>query len=250
MIGKIDYIKEYAKELKLLNLQKKIDEFIEHGEKEDLSYQEFLYQILNEEIIAKEQRKKQTRLKNAGFPVIKTIEEFDFEFQKSISKRHINRLLEMDWIDKIYNLIFLGPPGVGKTHLAIALGYKAIDMGYKVSFISMDNLVYSLKTQDIMRKSKMKINKIHSSDLVIIDEIGYLPINREEANMFFQLISALHEQTSIIITSNKGFGDWNELLGDPALTTAILDRLTYKCELFNMTGKSYRLTHRKSFLED
>ncbi|HEY8362591.1 MAG TPA: ATP-binding protein, partial [Tissierellaceae bacterium] len=104
MIGKIDYIKEYAKELKLLNLQKKIDEFIEHGEKEDLSYQEFLYQILNEEIIAKEQRKKQTRLKNAGFPVIKTIEEFDFEFQKSISKRHINRLLEMDWIDKIYNL--------------------------------------------------------------------------------------------------------------------------------------------------
>jgi DNA replication protein DnaC len=101
-----------------------------------------------------------------------------------------------------------------------------------------------------MRKSNIKTNKIHSSDLVIIDEIGYLPINCGEANMFFQLISALHEQTSVVIASNKGFGDWNKLLKDPALTTAILDRLAYKCELFNMTGKSYRLTHRKSFLGD
>ncbi|MCR2043438.1 IS21-like element helper ATPase IstB [Anaerosalibacter massiliensis] len=250
MLTKNDTIKEYAKELKLSNLCRKAEDFIEDGEKKDLSYQDFLLNILNEEIVAKEEKRRQGRLKNSGLPIIKTIEEFDFEFQKSITKKQINRLLEMDWIDKIYNLVFLGPPGVGKTHISIALGYKAIDMGYKVSFISMDNLMYALKTQDIYRKSKIRIGKIHSSDLVIIDEIGYLPINREEANMFFQLISSLHEQASVIITSNKGFGDWNELLGDPALTTAILDRLTFKCELFNMTGQSYRLTHRKSFLED
>lgn len=182
--------------------------------------------------------------------VLKTIAEFDFDFQKSITKKQINRLLEMDWIDSVFNLMFLGPPGVGKTHISIALGFKAVEMGYRVTYTSMDNLVYSLKTREISRKSKGRINRIYSSDLIIIDEIGYLPITREEANMFFQLISDLYEQTSIIITSNKGFEDWNELLGDPALTTAILDRLTYKCELFNMTGKSFRLEHRQSLLRD
>lgn len=119
-------------------------------------------------------------------------------------------------------------------------------MGYKVSFTTMDKLMHVLKTEQISRYSKGKINKILSSSLVIIDEIGYLPITREDANLFFQLISTLHEQASIIITSNKGLEDWSELLGDPALTTAVLDRLTYKCELFNMTGKSYRLENRKS----
>ena len=152
----------------------------------------------------------------------------------------------MEWIDRMYNLIFLGPPGVGKTHLAIALGYKAVEAGYKVSFVSMDNLMHALKTQEISRKSKGKINRVLSSNLVIIDELGYLPITRDEANLFFQLISALHEQASLIITSNKGFEDWVELLGDPALTTAVLDRISYRCELFNMTGKSYRLEHRQS----
>ena len=119
-------------------------------------------------------------------------------------------------------------------------------MGYKVSFVTMDKLMHVLKTQEISRKSKGKINKILSSSLVIIDEVGYLPITREEANLFFQIISSLHEQASVIITSNKGLEDWTELLGDPALTTAILDRITYRCELFNMSGKSYRLEHRKS----
>jgi len=178
---------------------------------------------------------------------MKTIEEFDLNFQRSITQKQINRLLEMDWIDRMYNLIFLGPPGVGKTHLSISLGYKAVLAGYKVSFVSMDNLMKVLKTQDISRKSKSKINRILSSNLVIIDELGYLPITREEANMFFQLISALHEQASLIITSNKGFEDWTELLGDPALTTAILDRISYRCELFNMSGKSYRLENRKPY---
>ncbi|QAA34012.1 IS21-like element helper ATPase IstB [Clostridium manihotivorum] len=245
---KLELIKDYAKTLKLNYLNTNASNLIEDADIKDLSYQDLLLNILKNEIILKETKSQERLLKNAGFPVIKQIEEFDFNFQKSITSKQINRLIELEWIDRMFNLIFLGPPGVGKTHLAIAMGLKAVEAGYKVSFVSMDNLMHVLKTQDISRKSKGKVNSILSSSLVIIDELGYLPITKEEANMFFQLISALHEQASIIVTSNKGFEDWAELLGDDALTTAVLDRLVHKCELFNMTGKSYRLEHRQSIL--
>ncbi len=239
-------IEDLARNLKLKNLQLNLSSIIERAEKLDSSYQDIILEVLKGEVELRDIKAREARIKNAGFPIIKKIEDFDLIFQKSITQRQINRLVELEWIDKMYNLIFLGPPGVGKTHLAIALGYKAVEEGYKVSFSTIDNLMLSLKTQDISRKSKCKINRILSSNLVIIDEMGYLPISREEANLFFQLISALHEQASIVITSNNSFDEWAELLGDPALTTAVLDRISYRCELFNMTGKSYRLENRKS----
>lgn len=245
-MDKLDQIKDHAKELNLNYLRINADKIIEEADLKDYSYQDILIRILENEIELRDKKAQERRLKNAGFPVIKKIEDFDLDFQKSITRKQVNRLLEMEWIDRMYNLIFLGPPGVGKTHLSISLGYKAVEQGYKVSFVTMDNLMHVLKTQEISRKSKGKMNRILSSSLVIIDELGYLPITREEANLFFQLISALHEQSSIIITSNKGLEDWTELLGDLALTTAVLDRITYRCELFSMSGKSYRLEHRKS----
>lgn len=243
---KLELIKDHAKKLKLNYLNINADSIVENADINNISYQNLLLSILENEVDLREKKAQERRVKAAGFPVLKTIEEFDLAFQRSITQRQINSLIEMDWIDRMYNLILLGPPGVGKSHLSIALGYKAVEMGYKVSFTTMDNLMHCLKTQEISRKSKGKINNILSSSLLIIDELGYLPISREEANLFFQLISALHEQTSLIITSNKGLEDWTELLGDPALTTAVLDRITYRCELFNMTGKSYRLEHRES----
>lgn len=245
-MDKLEQIKEHAKELNLNYLRINANKIVEEADLNDYSYQDILIKVLDSEIGLRDKKAQERRLKNAGFPVIKKIEDFDLDFQKSITKKQVNRLLEMEWIDRMYNLIFLGPPGVGKTHLSISLGYKAVEQGYKVSFVTMDNLMHVLKTQEISRKSKGKMNRILSSSLVIIDELGYLPITREEANLFFQLVSALHEQASIIITSNKGLEDWTELLGDPALTTAVLDRITYRCELFSMSGKSYRLEHRKS----
>lgn len=243
---KLELIKDYAKNLNLNYLKINANKVIEKADLGSTSYQDLLLSILENEVALKDKKAQERRLKYAGFPVVKRMEDFDFTFQKSITQKQVNRLAEMEWIERMYNLIFLGPPGVGKTHLAVSLGYKAVELGYKVSFVSMDSLMYVLKTQEISRKSKGKMNRILSSNLVIIDELGYLPITRDEANLFFQLISTLHEQASLIITSNKGFEDWVELLGDPALTTAVLDRISYRCELFNMIGKSYRLEHRKS----
>ena len=154
--------------------------------------------------LLRDKKSQEKRLKNAAFPTLKTVEEFDLSFQKSINKRQLNELCELAWVDRMYNLILLGPPGVGKSHLAIALGYKAVQEGYTVSFVSMDMLMHTLKTAEISRKSKGKLNRILASSIVIIDELGYLPITREEANLFFGLISSLHEQASLIITSNKG----------------------------------------------
>ena len=249
-MDKLEKIKGYTQTLGLYSLKNTIEKLIEIANAKEVTYQEFLVNIFESEISEREKRKHENRLKSACFPLVKRIEEFDFQFQRSITNKQVNRLLELDWIDKAFNLIFLGPPGVGKSHLAIALGYKAVESGYKVSFTTMDNLIYMLKTQEISRRSKTRMNIIMSSSLVIIDEVGYLPISREEANLFFKLVSALHEQASLIITSNKGFEGWTELMGDAALTTAILDRLSHKCELFNMAGKSYRLEFRKSILDE
>lgn len=129
------------------------------------------------------------------------------------------------------------------------MAYKAAEEGYKVSFTTMTALVHTLRTGEISKRSKVKLNRIYSSNLVVIDEVGYLPIERTDANLFFQLITDLYAQASIIITSNKGFEEWAEFLGDAALTTAVLDRLTYRCDMITLDGKSYRLENRKSFLK-
>ena len=147
-------------------------------------------------------------------------------------------------------MILSGPPGVGKTHLAIGIGYQACEDGYKVSYSTMQSLVQCLRTEEIDRRIRAKINRVRKSNLLIIDEVGYLPINPTEGNLFFQLISELQEQTSIIITTNKGFEEWAEFLNDPALATAILDRLSYRCDRIKISGKSYRLENRQSFLNN
>jgi len=149
----------------------------------------------------------------------------------------------------LFNLILIGPPGTGKTHIALAIGNKAVAEGYSVAFSSMDNLVHILKTREISKKSIGRLSWIRKCDLLIIDELGYLPVTRQEANFFFSLISELYEKTSIIITSNKGFEGWAELLGDPVLATALLDRLTHRCQILNFTDESYRLANRKQIFD-
>jgi len=219
---------------------------LKEAEKGDMTYLSFLNSILSYELKRREEKLLERRLKWAAFPTHKTLDEFNLDEQQSLSQKQLNQLRELVWIDQLYNIILLGPPGVGKTHLAIGLGLEAIHQGYKVMFVSMGDLIHTLKTEEITRRSQTKMTRIRKADLIIIDDLMFMAMDQHEANLFFHLINYLYNQTSIILTSNKAPKEWGELLGDPAITTAILDRIVHRAEIIHLNGDSYRMKHRTS----
>lgn len=231
--------------LQLQGITKSIDVEISNAENSKASYLSFLNNILTAEVHFRTERRLERNLSGAHFPVNKKLNDFSFEKLQGITKTDLANLMDFRWIDNHENILFFGPPGLGKTHLSIGLGVLAIEKGYKVCFERIANLFKLLKNMDIQRKAMFRINRLMKSDLVILDEIGYTPIEKREANLFFSLVSELYEKTSIIITSNKSFDDWAEMMGDEVMTVALLDRLLHHSKFFNLSGESFRLNNKK-----
>lgn len=241
-------VAESSRKLETLSLRgaaASLESLIERAQEEGLTYQAFLDALVDTELRDRGDRRLKRNLAMAHFPVHKRLEDFTFTRVKGITKRAVDELVECGWIDRHENLLFFGPPGLGKTHLAIALGQEAVRKGFKVCYERMTNLMKILSRADVSRSAQFRLSRLSKSDLVIIDEIGYTPIERNEANLFFTFVSELYERASIIVTSNKGFESWAELLGDEVMTTALLDRLMHHAKIFSLSGESYRISSRK-----
>jgi DNA replication protein DnaC len=230
--------------LRLGRIIQVLDQLVQAADQKNKSYLGFLDELLEEEVAAKEQRWVETALKISGLPFIKSIDEFDFTFQPKLDRQKVMSLFDLTFIGQKANVIFLGPPGVGKTHLAVALPLKACQAGLSIYFTTMEDLIVKLK-KDHEAGRPGKARSYYKSSLVIVDEVGYTPIDREQCNLFFRFVANRYEKASTLITSNKAFSDWAELFCDPVIVTAILDRLLHHSAVIKIKGNSYRLRQKE-----
>ena len=234
-------IKYYCKLLSIKIIGEIYEKEAEKAAMTKISYQQYLYNLLKTQADMRIENSIKAKIKKAKFPFVKTIEEYDFSFQPQVDEKLIRELSELNFLKDKKNVLFVGPPGVGKTHLAVGLGIKAAMSRKRVMFFNAEELITSLISAEYSKSSVEYIESLSRIDLMIIDEIGYLEINKAAASLFFKLISKRYEKASTIITTNKPFEEWGEIFGDEIVATAILDRLLHHSYPFFITGKSYRM---------
>ncbi len=234
-------VKEAARRLHLANLEENLDALVSRAEGATMGYLEFLDLVLEDETGVREGRRFTNALKLSGLPHHKTIDEFDFAFQPDLDQRKVKDLATLGFVEGRANVALLGPPGVGKTMLAVGLAVAACQSGFSVYFSTLDDVVRNLKEAEATGRIAKKLQTYLKPSVLVIDEVGYLPLARAEANMVFQLVTRRYERGSIILTSNKAFSEWGQVFGDDVLASAILDRLLHHCDVISINGPSYRL---------
>jgi len=243
-----DRIRDHATRLGLTHLTDTITQLVDRAEHAQLGYLDFVDLLLEEELGLRETRRFRNALKLSGLPHHKTLDQFDYAFQPDLDPRKIRDLATLEFVKTRSNVALLGPPGVGKTMIAVALAVAACQAGFSIYFTTLDDLVRKLRTAEATGRFNRQLTAYLRPAVLVVDEVGYLPLDRAEANMVFQLVSRRYERGTMIITSNKAFTEWGNVLGDDILATAILDRLLHHCHAITINGPSYRLKDRLNLI--
>lgn len=245
----IQRIKQYADHLRLTLLRSQAERFIHRAQIDKPTYLEYTCDVLEQEVRQRQKTDMDRRMKMARLPRSHDLNFFDYSFASGINKQQLQQLRELVWIEQAYNLVLMGPSGIGKTFIAAGLVHEAILKGYRAYFTGMEDLINVLKMKEMTSNAMNTYNRFLRAHLIAIDDIMLLPIKKNEAVAFFNMINHLHEQCSIIITTNKSPKQWAEALEDEVLATALLDRLLYHCEVVKLEGNSYRMENRKEILK-
>lgn len=243
---KINQIKQLADNLRLTNLRNEPEKLLHQAQIDGLSHTDFLHKVLLQEVEQRQQTELLRRISMARLPKYHDLDLYDFKMANGLVRAQLEQLRELLWLEQNYNIIFMGPSGVGKTFVAAGLTYEAVKNGYKAYFYTMSELSTIFKMREITSSAMSAYNRLLKAHLLVIDDIMLFPMKKNEAVAFFNLINQLFEKCSIVITTNKSPREWGETLEDEVLATALLDRLLYRCEVVKLKGKSYRMENRKT----
>ena len=235
-------------DLKMPGALEAIDSVLAQVDNGAVTAGEAIEQVLGAQIALRNNRRLQAAMRSSRLPGVKTLGQFDFSFQPSIKREQVESLHELGFLDRAENVILLGPPGVGKTHLAISLAVTAAEAGRRVYYGTLAGLIDSLLEAKAAGDLSRRLRVLTHPALLVVDEIGYLPVSQDGAVLFFQLINARHERVSTVLTANKGFEEWGQVLGDEVMAAALIDRLLHHCHIVNIRGNSYRLRQHQHWL--
>ena len=243
---KTELIKNQCKQLKLAALSASIEQVVAEAESQKASYLELIKNLLEKELMHRKLKDLERRTKQAHLPLCYNLDRFDHTLSNGLEKQQLNQLRELSWLEQNFNIILMGPSGTGKTFIAAGLCFEAIEKGYRAYFKTMEELIKVLKMKEVTKSAAVEYQRILRAHLVVIDDIMMFPITQQEAVSFFNLINELHDKASMVITTNKSPKEWSQVLNDEVLTTALLDRILFKCEIIKLQGKSYRMQNRKT----